>query len=374
MKKQHLMVLSVVGMMSFSCAKKEDTAAVVAAVTSGGATVTTFAGTVGTVGQTDGNGTAATFGASLGSMTAGPDGSIYVADKANNCIRKITAAGDVTVYVGSTSGASGTTEGIGTAMRLNSPTAVVADASGILYIADTGNCSIRKVPAGASAISTIFSGVSGTCAANVVGVQATARYNGPNALAIDIQGGLYVADAPSYKVVKIPTILATVGTSVAFSGAGTAGTLDSTGVLSTYGTITGLAVDGNLNVFVADSTNSTIRKISSGATYVTTFAGYPGIPGSTDGLGAQARFNNPTNLSILANGDMYVTDAGNQIIRKITNTGVVTTLAGTVGTVGSTDGVGTAASFKNPYGITAVNGSLFVADRGNYAIRKIVIP
>jgi sugar lactone lactonase YvrE len=124
-------------------------------------------------------------------------------------------------------------------------------------------------------------------------------------------------------------------------------------------------------MYVADSGNSTIRKIASGGT-VTTIAGTAGASGNADGAGAAARFNNPSNVAVGADGTLYVTDSGNHTIRKITPAGIVTTLAGTAGVTGNADGVGAAAQFNQPWGIAVdAAGNVYVADTENYLIRKI---
>lgn len=133
----------------------------------------------------------------------------------------------------------------------------------------------------------------------------------------------------------------------------------------------GLATDAGGNMYVVDSGNATIRKItSSGA--VTTIAGTPGAIGSADGAGAAARFNNPSNIAVDAAGNLYVADTGNQTVRKITPAGIVTTLAGTAGVRGNADGAGAAAQFNQPWGVAAdAAGNVYVADTENYLIRKI---
>ena len=131
------------------------------------------------------------------------------------------------------------------------------------------------------------------------------------------------------------------------------------------------AVDGAGNVFVADMTNHTIRKISP-LGVVTTLAGTAGGLGSADGTGAAARFNYPRGLAVDAAGNVLVADTGNHTIRKISPAGVVTTLAGTAGVQDSTDGTGAAARFNFPQGLAVdAAGNVLVADTSNHTIRKI---
>ena len=156
--------------------------------------------------------------------------------------------------------------------------------------------------------------------------------------------------------------------------AGTAGATGSTNATSgnaRFNSPSGMAVDGSGNVYVADTSNHLIRKITS-AGVVTTLAGTALAAGQTNGTGAAARFNSPSGVAVDGSGNVYVADTINHLIRKITSAGVVTTLAGTAGVFGSTNGTGAAASFDLPYGV-AVDGSgnVYVADTNNDLIRKI---
>ena len=152
------------------------------------------------------------------------------------------------------------------------------------------------------------------------------------------------------------------------AGSSTAGYTDATGAAAKFGTVGGLASDSAGNTYVADSYNNVIRRITASGV-VSTFAGV--APG-TDGTGQAASFTNPQALAFDVSGNMFVADTANHIIRKVTSVGVVTTLAGTNGVAGSTDATGTAASFNSPAGIAvASSGLIYVADTGNSTIRKI---
>ena len=157
--------------------------------------------------------------------------------------------------------------------------------------------------------------------------------------------------------------------------AGFPGSADGTGAAARFDYPNGVAVDGSGNVYVADTGNNTIRKITP-AGVVSTLAGTAGgptvPPGSADGTGAAARFFEPYGVAVDVRGNVYVADTYNNTIRKVTPAGVVSTLAGTAGTSGSDDGTGAAARFNFPQGV-AVDGSgnVYVADRDNNAIRKV---
>jgi secreted PhoX family phosphatase len=133
------------------------------------------------------------------------------------------------------------------------------------------------------------------------------------------------------------------------------GSADGTGSAARFSYPKGVAVDGSGNVYVADYNNDTIRKVTP-AGVVTTLAGSPGVIGSADGTGSAAQFNSPQGVAVDGSGNVYVADSGNSTIRKVTPAGVVTTLAGSAGVNGSADGTGSAARFNSPAGV-AVDGS-----------------
>ena len=150
-----------------------------------------------------------------------------------------------------------------------------------------------------------------------------------------------------------------------------AGSADGSNSVARFSVPSGVTVDGAGNVYVADTENHTLRKILP-AGRVTTVAGLAGSPGSADGTGGGAQFNNPQKATADSAGNLYVVDSYNQILRKITPAGVVTTLAGGVGVTGTNDGPGTVARFNYPQGVAVDGtGTVYVADTYNHSIRKI---
>jgi sugar lactone lactonase YvrE len=199
-----------------------------------------------------------------------------------------------------------------------------------------------------------------------------ASFNWPNGIAVDSSGNVYVADSENNKIRKITPVGAGVVTTLA--GSGVSGSDDESGTAASFAYPRGVAVDGVGNVYVADSSNHKIRKITP-AGHVTTLAGGGGNEwngaGSADGTGTAASFSYPNGVAVDKNGTVYVADSGNHKIRKITSVGVVTTFAGS-GVSGSEDGTGTAASFNYPNGVAVdKNGNIYVADFWNNKIRKI---
>src|SRR6266704_7080 len=154
------------------------------------------------------------------------------------------------------------------------------------------------------------------------------------------------------------------------AGAATIGSADGTGSAARFANPYGVATDSSGNVYVADTDNQTIRKITP-AGVVTTLAGLAGSGGSADGTGSAARFNIPFGVATDSSGNVYVADWGNHTIRKITPVGVVTTLAGLAGSFGSDNGTGSAARFNGPSGVaTDSSGNVYVADYYNNTVRK----
>jgi len=290
-------------------------------------------------------------------------GNVYVADS-NNTIRKITPAGAVSTLAG-TPGVAGNADGTGVAARFNSPRGVATDSAGNVYVADSNNNTIRKItPAGAVSTLAGTAGVGGS--ADDTG--AAARFYFPEGVATDSAGNVYVADSNNNTIRKI-TPAGAVSTLAGTVGVGDSA--DDTRAAVSFNFPRGVATDSAGNVYVADTFNHTIRKITP-AGVVTTLAGTAGVTGSTDGTGAAASFNRPVGVATDSAGNVYVADSFNDTIRKITPAGAVSTLAGTAGVTGSTDATGAAASFNFPQGVaTDSAGNVYVADSNNSTIRKI---
>ena len=324
-------------------------------------TFTTFAGPAGGAGSDDGIGSAAHFNSPAG-VTADSGGNVYVADTSNHTIRKITPAGVVTTLAG-LAGASGSADGTGGAARFNGPRGVAADAAGNVYVADTSNSTIRKITS-AGVVSTLAGSALNSGSAD--GTGSAARFDIPWGVATDSAGNVYVADTYNETIRKI-TPAGVVSTLAGSPGLD--GSADGTGSAARFDFPSGVATDSAANVYVADDSNETIRKITP-AGVVTTLAGSANIEGSADGTGSAARFRSPEAIATDSGGNVYVAESSNKTIRKITPAGVVTTLAGSPGLVGSVDGTGSAARFRSPEGVAADSGgNVYVTD--TYTIRKI---
>lgn len=261
-------------------------------------------------------------------------------------------------------GEDGSIDGTGSAAWFNSPNGVAADSGGAVYVADTYNHTIRKLTAG-GVVSTL-AGRAGIPASED-GTGSAARFNLPNSVAVDSGGNVYVADTYNATIRKI-TPGGVVSTLAGYPGS--SGGLDGTGSAARFNAPIGVAVDSGGNVYVADTSNHTIRKITPAAV-VSTLAGRAGSWGSADGVGKEARFNGPQGVAVDGEGNVYVADSANDTVRKITPAGAVSTLAGqAVGWWGSADGTGSAAQFYQPNGVAVDSvGKLYIADTSNHTIR-----
>jgi len=342
--------------------------------------ISTLAGTAGVSGlTTNASGTAAQFNYPTG-IAIDSSGVLYVSDLQNNEIRKVSPSGAVTTPYGSLAGTAGSTNASGVSSLFSSPRDIAIDSSNNLYVADEGNNSIRKINTSSGSVGTY-------------GASASPAFNDPKGVAVDSAGNVFVADYGNNTIRKI----ATNGTVTTVAGqTGVAGYMDGPGTLALFDGPIGIAVDSADNLYVTEYYNEVIRKITSGGV-VSTLAGQTcvkgtvanvglaGVAGYQDGPGSQALFNVPRGIKVDSSGNLYVVDSyapntqpppefsGNNVLRKITPGGVVSTLAGDAGIAGSTDANGSAAQFYNPCGV-AMNSSgvIYIADASNDTIRAAV--
>lgn len=346
------------------------------------AIVSTLAGVAGTTGD----GTTSNFNYPSG-VAVDSLGNLYIADYSNNNIREVTAGGVVSTPYGSPTGVADTTDATGTSARFTQPNGIAVDGLNNLYVADTGNYLIRKIMSGAVAT---LAGSGG-------------EFYIPEGVAVDGQGNVYVADTGNDAIRKIAASNGTLSTVAGQPGinglpgsaavtnhlrGGTSGYLDGPVSQALFNSPSGLAVDSLGNIYVADTGNCVIRKITS-AGVVSTIAGQATVSGYLDGPGNVALFNAPTGVVVDSSNNLYVTDclvpplspnpgftaAGNNLLRKVTPAGVVSTLAGQPGDRGSSDGAGNAAQFFSLQALAFNNttGVFYLADTYNQIIRKATL-
>ncbi|HYD21302.1 MAG TPA: T9SS type A sorting domain-containing protein [Flavipsychrobacter sp.] len=304
-------------------------------------------------------------------VTIDQNNNIYIADASNNRIRKIDGTGVITTVAGTgTAGYSGD-GGAATAATLYSPRGVAVDFFGNLYIADELNHVIRKVDVN-GIISTVagnntpgFSGDGGNA--------VLASLNGPTGIIVDFSGTLYIADQLNHRIRKVDFIGNIIST---YAGNGTAGYTGDNGpaTAASMNYPSGLCMDQNGNIFVADYYNNVIRRITFGGAQITTVAGdgqalYQG----DGGLATLASLNFPYGVAIDAGDNIFIADQQNHCIRKVDPAGIITTVAGN-GTLGFSGdgGLATLAMLAGPSGVGVLgSGDLYVADVNNQRIRMV---
>ena len=269
-----------------------------------------------------------------------------MADYFNNKIRKITPSGVVSTLAGS--GTAGYEDGIGVNATFNRPEAICVDINGYVYVTEFSP-NIRKI----------------SSLGIVTTLDGTGYLSSPTGICIDSDDHLFVADCQLHKLFKISS----AGVITTYAGSGEEGSSDGVDSVASFKCPWGICTDGIGNIYVADANDNKIRKVNQLGT-VTTLAG-SGILGATDGTGNNASFYNPHGVYSDATGNIYVADTWNHKIRKISAQGDVTTFAGS-GMAGSTDTTCVTASFNVPHGICiGASGEVYVADFNNHKIRKI---
>lgn len=328
--------------------------------------VTTIAGNPGVEGTVDGTGAAAEFSIPTGITTDGTN--LYVVDMWIHKIRKVViSSGVVTTFAGD--GTCGSTDATGAAASFCQPMGITNDGTN-LYVADSGNQIIRQIDMTTGIVTTLAgqNGVTGSAD----GVGSSAQFNYPEGI-VEVAGHLYIVDTQNYIVRDL--VISSGAVSTLAGTAGLTGYADGVSSAVRFAINPGSLSSDGTNLYISDTSNATIRKIVISTATSTTLAGTAALSsvGSTDGTRSAARFNAVQGLATDGT-NLYATDFYNFTIRKVViATGATTTLAGTAGVQGNSDGTGAAASFGAPYGLAYVGGNLYVADYNNHIIRKIVV-
>lgn len=363
-------------------------------------TVSTVAGRAGFAGWHDGRADEALFNRPTWLDIESGSGAVYVVDRANHRLRKILNGGVTTLDVRSPSWADpslpitfdfGGPYGGGIAVEpvsagcgagIYGPGVFISSSARhqIAFIVDTGFVVTYADRDDSSPV--IGAGVAGAIDQD----QLRSRFNNPGdvALSWNYGGGsltyqtdaLYIADTGNHTIRRVryrvsfefcaqPYYVSTLA-----GGSGTAGASDGPAATARFNAPRGVASAPDGSVYVADTGNHTIRRIAVDGT-VTTVAGQAGVPGHNDGLAAEAHLNSPSGLDVNELGEVFIADTGNYAIRKLTTDGRLITIAGTPGVAGYADGPARAARFNGPIGLRLAGNSLYIADTANNAIRKL---
>jgi sugar lactone lactonase YvrE len=328
--------------------------------------VTTLAGQAVTAGSTNGPAAIALF-STPAAMVADSGGNLYVADSQNHAIRKIGTNGLVSTIAGH-AGAPGSGDGPGTQSRFDTPSGIAMDPAGNAYVSDTGNHIIRRITV--TGVVTTVAGRAGQ-SGFTDGIGTSARFNSPLGVVVAPNWTIYVADCGNHLIRAISP----GGAVTTLAGSPeTWGSDDGAGSSARFNGPVGLALDDQGNLFVSDSNNHAIRKITPDGR-VATWAGVPAVDGWVDGDRVTARFTKPAELAFDKQGNLFVADSFNHVIRKISSDGEVATVTGVAGSHGSADGANGKARWFNPYGLAIrPDGSLVVADAYNELIRVVTVP
>jgi len=330
-----------------------------------------YAGT-GTQGYS-GDGAAATAGRLRNpeGVSVAANGDLYIADTGNDAIRKVNVlTGVITTVAGGSNGYAGD-GGPATAAKLKNSQDVAVAANGDLYIADTSNHVIRKVTAATGIITTVV-GTGSQGSSGDGGAATSAKLRNPAGIAVAANGDLYIGDTGNDKIRKVT---AATGIITSYAGTGTAGYTGDGGAATAarLAAPQGLALAGG-DLYIADTGNHAVRKVTAATGNISTYAG-TGTAGflGDGGAATSARLSGPQAVSLNLAGDLFIADTGNNRLRRVAVSGAITTIAGT-GTAGGTGdgGPATAARISSPRGVTVSGtGAYYIGDQGNDRARKV---
>jgi trimeric autotransporter adhesin len=337
-------------------------------------TISTVAGNGSSGFAGDGSSAAAAQLALPGGIAIDKSGNVFIADSVNSRIRKIATDGTISTVAGTGGAGYNGDGGAATAALLSSPGAVALDSSGNLYIADTGNDLIRKVTG------TTITTVAGNITSAGFGSQAfggdngpatSALLNGPTGVAVDASGNLYIADTKNNRIRKV------TGTTITtYAGDGNLGSAGDGGraVIAHINAPRGLALDGAGNLYIADSGNHRVRVVAASNQVINTIAGTGTLGFSGDfGLATKAQLNVPHDVTVDAAGNVYIADYSNSRIRKVSTAGVISTIAGNgrFGVSGD-GGPATSATLNFPAGLALdASGRIYIADAQSSTVRLL---
>ena len=327
-------------------------------------------------GSTDGLNTNALFSNPCG-IAVDSNTNVFVTDMHNHVIRELipSGAGWTVTTIAGLAGATGTNDGTGTNARFNAPYGIAVGVGGNVFVSDAANQTIRQLtPNGNNWTVSTIAGVTGVRGATD---GSNARFNLPMGIAADKNGNLFVADEGNHSIRELT--FNGVFWNVSTIAGGSEGINDGTNRAAQFGNPYGITVNGSGTVFVADQYFNNIRQVTpAGLNWVVTTIAGTNSPGSTDGIGSAARFRQPTGIAAGVDGNLYVADYGNNIIRRLAPVGTnwtVFTVAGLAGSSGNVDGLGNNVRLNGPFGIAVDNSlNVYVSDSLNDTIRGTALP
>ena len=337
----------------------------------------TLAGSPGLTGTNDGTGGTARFSFPTG-VVPDPAGNLYVADFLNHAIRKMSLMGTnwIVTTIAGLPGVADYADGTNSDARFNRPAGIAIDTAGNLFVAERYNHVIRKItPSGTDWVVSTVAGLHGVTG-GADGTNDQARFWLPSGIAVDSSNVLYVADTSNFTIRQITPVGTNWVVSTIAGSVNNFGFADGINSQALFNFPYGIAIGGEGKLYVADAGTNAIRELArAGPDWsVTTIAGQTGTAGWDDGAGGIAKFNFPSGVALDSAGNVYVADQSNYTIRKLTpqSTGwIVSTIAGSVTNAGSANGIGTNALFKKPWGVAVDKaGTVFVAEYSNSLIRS----
>jgi trimeric autotransporter adhesin len=299
-------------------------------------------------------------------------GNLYIADQSTNTIGEVSAVtGSISTIAGNGMQGYSGDSGAAIGAELNTPSGIAVDSQGNLYIADTGNNVIRKVTAATGNISTFagngMRGYSGDSAP-----AASAELNGPEGVTVDSSDNVYIADTGNNVIRRVKAANGNIGT---IAGNGTRGSIGGLATLAELNSPEGVAVDSNANVYIADTGNNMIRKVTASTGKINNFAGSLAGAGTWSGDGGAATLaglSSPGGVALDASGDLYIADTGNDAIREVSSGNIATIVGNGTCCYGGDGGPAPNAELSFPYGVAVdFNGNLYIADEGNEVIREV---
>ena len=307
---------------------------------------------------------------SMDQVAVDGQGNVYIADFENRRVRKVSASGTITTFAGRDGGGAFPANGSrATSARLDAPHGVAVDAQGNVYVSDTNNGRVYRVTPGGTI--TTFAGTGQSSFSGDGGPATSARLYGPAGLAVDGQGNVYIADSYNQRVRKVSPS----GTITTFAGTGKQGTSGNGGPATSaqLSYPSAVAADAQGNVYISGTSESRVRKVSRAGT-ITAFAGKgAGVFSGDGGPATSAGLKQPTGVAADGQGNVYIADTANYRVRKVSPSGTITTFAGTgAGGFSGDGGPATSAHLFSPHGVAVDGkGNVYVADTANYRVRKV---